>query len=135
VPFLRENIKAGGSRPAGINSDRRYRDAADFKGGGPRYPTRETADTKNASAPTGKERAAELENNCALRGFQDFNESRQVEGYDLPEDVKIDLIVAVDQTVPQAHDLRPGNLREARAFFLGDAVCRFANNLKLADES
>jgi hypothetical protein len=56
-------------------------------------------------------------------------------GYDLPEDIKINLIVAVDQPVSQAHDLRPGNFWEARAFFFGNPVGRFADNLKQPNQS
>ncbi len=56
-------------------------------------------------------------------------------GYDLPEDIKINLIVAVDQPVSQAHDLRPGNFWEARAFFFGNPVGRLADNLKQAHQS
>lgn len=59
----------------------------------------------------------------------------QVMDYDLPKDVKVNFIIAVDQPVSQAHDLRPRNLRKVRTLFLGYTVGRLANYLKQAHKS
>lgn len=55
--------------------------------------------------------------------------------YDLPKDVKVNLIVALDQPVSQAHDLRSRNLRKVRTLFLGYTVGRLANYLEQAHKS
>jgi hypothetical protein len=54
---------------------------------------------------------------------------RQFDRYDLPQDIEINLIVAVNETIPRAHDLVPGDTRLEVARRQGYPVSRFADNL------
>jgi len=54
--------------------------------------------------------------------------------YDLPENIEIDFVIAMDQPISQADNLRPGDFGDAGALILGNTVCRLPNNLKQADK-
>jgi hypothetical protein len=51
---------------------------------------------------------------------------REIVAHDLPQDVEVDRVVAVNQTIPQADDLRPRNIGMANPFLCWHPACRFA---------
>ena len=61
--------------------------------------------------------------------FQLLYERREVCLDNLPQDIEIDLIVAVSQAVARCDDSRPRDVRVSLLCLLGNAVCCFADNL------
>ena len=66
--------------------------------------------------------------------LQGCNQRWQVAGDDLPEDIEIHGVVTVDESVPQADDLRPGDTGIAGALDLGHAAGGFADDFQQAHE-
>ena len=66
------------------------------------------------------------------RRFEGFDELWKVVGHDLPKNIEIDFVIAMDQPISQADDLWPGHVRDARTLVFWNTVGRFANNLQQA---
>ena len=58
----------------------------------------------------------------------------QIVRHDLPNDVVVDIVVAVNQTVSQTDDRRPRNTRSAGLFLLRNAAGRFTDDLEQSDD-
>ena len=69
-------------------------------------------------------------------GFlQEGDERRQVQANDLPEDVEVNRIVAVNQAVPKTDELWPWDVRLEGLHLRGDAVRGLADDLQETHES
>jgi hypothetical protein len=68
--------------------------------------------------------------NCLEGG----NERRQINCDNLPEDIKIDRVVAVNEPVAQPYDLGPGDPGSLGPIFLGNAAGSFSDDLEQPDQ-
>lgn len=62
------------------------------------------------------------------------NQRREIVGDDLPEDVEVDVVVAVNQPVAQADNLRPQDAGIPHPLRRRHATGRFANDFEQPDE-
>lgn len=69
------------------------------------------------------------------QGLKVQREGGDIFGNDLPDDLEVDVEVAVDETIPRGRDLAPGNLRVPVFEFVGKTVGGFAYNFQQANDS
>ncbi len=67
--------------------------------------------------------------------LQTVNERRQIVNHDSPQNVKVNLVVAVNKPVAEADDLRPRDLRVASALLLRQPGSGFTDDLQQSDQS
>ena len=60
--------------------------------------------------------------------LQRFNQGRNILVHNLPENIEVNRIVAMNQTIAQAYNLRPGNLGNLFALGFGSVICCLADD-------